>query len=151
MADYGFNLNLGPQAKQSSLADMLNVAGAAQNLQQNMQLQPLQLQEAQQRLEQSRQMNPLLIQGQKNVVGKGNIELEQSERANNEQKALQLFLANPENWQTDGRIDTFKLNKAVPAIAPLTGNKFIQDLTTLGEAQTKNTEALQGLSKSQRP
>ena len=150
MADYGFNLNLGPQAKQSSLADMLNVAGAAQNLQQNMQLQPLQLQEAQQRLEQSRQMNPLLIQGQKNVVGKGNIELEQSERANNEQKALQLFLANPENWQTDGRIDTFKLNKAVPAIAPLTGNKFIQDLTTLGEAQTKNTEALQGLSKSQR-
>jgi hypothetical protein len=150
MADYGFNLNLGPQTKPSSLSDMLNMANSAQQLQQNMQLNPLQLQEAQQRLQQSQQMNPLLLQQQKNVVGKGGIELEQSTRANDEQKALQLFLTNPDNWQTDGRVDTFKLNKAVPAIAPLTGNKFIADLTTLGEAQTKNTEALQGLSKSQR-
>ena len=62
MPDYGFNLNLSPQTKPTSLSDMLNMAGAAQNLQQNMQLQPLQLQEAQQRLEQSRQMNPLQVQ-----------------------------------------------------------------------------------------
>jgi hypothetical protein len=150
MPDYVFNLNLGPQTKPTNISDMLNIANSAQQLQQNMQLNPLQLQEARQRLEQSQQMNPLLIQGQKNLVGKGNIELEQSTRANDEQKALQFFLSNPENWQTDGRIDTFKLNKAVPAIAPLTGNKFITDLTSLGEAQTKNTEALQGLSKSQR-
>lgn len=52
MPDYGFNYNLGPQTKPTSLADMLNMAGAAQNLQQSMQMNPLQLQEAQQRLRQ---------------------------------------------------------------------------------------------------
>jgi hypothetical protein len=52
MPDYGFNFNLGPQAKQSSLADMLNIAGSAQNLQQNMQLNPLQVQQAEQALRQ---------------------------------------------------------------------------------------------------
>jgi hypothetical protein len=92
----------------------------------------------------------LLIQGQKNVVGKGNIELEQSTRANDEQKALQLFLSNPENWQTDGRVDTFKLNKGISTIAPITGGDVISKLTALGEAQAKNTEAIGNLSKSQR-
>ena len=52
MPDYGFNYNLGPQAKQSSLADMLNIAGSAQALQQNMQMNPLQVQQAQQALRQ---------------------------------------------------------------------------------------------------
>jgi hypothetical protein len=52
MPDYGFNYNLGPQTKPTSLADMLNIAGAAQGLQQSMQMNPLQLQEAQQRLRQ---------------------------------------------------------------------------------------------------
>jgi hypothetical protein len=150
MADYGFNLNLGPQTKPTSIADMLNIAGSAQALQQAQQINPLQVQEARQRIGQAQQMNPLLVKQQEQVVGKSGIELEQATRTNDEQKALQLFLSNPENWQTDGRIDTFKLNKAVPAIAPLTGNKFIQELTSLGETQTKNTEALQGLSKSQR-
>lgn len=52
MADYGFNLNLGPQAKQTSLSDMLNMAAGAQQLQQNIQLNPVQLQHAQQVLRQ---------------------------------------------------------------------------------------------------
>jgi len=52
MPDYGFNYNLGPQTKPTSLADMLNIAGAAQGLQQSMQMNPLQLQEAQQKLRQ---------------------------------------------------------------------------------------------------
>lgn len=150
MADYGFNLNLGPQTKPTSIADMLNIAGSAQALQQAQQINPLQVQEARQRIGQAQEMNPLLVKQQEQVVGKSGIELEQATRTNDEQKALQLFLSNPENWQTDGRIDTFKLNKAVPAIAPLTGNKFIQELTSLGETQTKNTDALQALSKSQR-
>ena len=52
MPDYGFNYNLGPQAKQTNLSDMLNMAGSAQNLQQNMQMNPLQVQQAQQLLRQ---------------------------------------------------------------------------------------------------
>jgi hypothetical protein len=52
MPDYGFNYNLGPQTKPTSLADMLNIASGAQQLQQSMQMNPLQLQEAQQRLRQ---------------------------------------------------------------------------------------------------
>lgn len=150
MADYGFNLNLGPQVKQTSLADMLNVAGAAQNLQQNMQLQPLQLQEAQQRVEQSRQMNPLLLKQQQQVVGKGGIELEQAERTNQEIRAMQVFLSNPDNFQTNGVIDVDKLNTAVPKIAPLNGAKFISELTTLGKAQSENQEAINKLSQNER-
>jgi hypothetical protein len=53
MADYGFNLNLGPQTKPTSIADMLNIAGSAQALQQAQQLNPLQVQQAQQLLRQS--------------------------------------------------------------------------------------------------
>ena len=150
MADYGFNLNLGPQVKQTSLADMLNVAGAAQNLQQNMQLQPLQLQEAQQRVEQSRQMNPLLLKQQQQVVGKGGIELEQAERTNQEIKAMQSFLSNPDNYQTNGVIDINKLNAAVPKIAPLNGSKYIAELTTLGKAQSENQEAINKLSQNEK-
>jgi hypothetical protein len=150
MPDYGFNYNLGPQTKPTSLADMLNIAGAAQGLQQSMQMNPLQLQEAQQRVQQSQQMNPLLLKQQEQVVGKSGIELEQSQRVNEEQKALQKFLSKPDNWQTNGRIDIDKLNSAIPNIAPLTGGEVINKFTTLGEAQTKSIDALQKLSKEQR-
>jgi hypothetical protein len=150
MPDYGFNLNLGPQTKPTSLSDMLNLASGAQNLQQNMQLQPLQLQEARQRLEQSQQMNPLLLQQQKQIVGKGNIDLEQAERTNQEIKAMQVFLSNPDNYQTNGVIDDNKLNAAVPKIAPLNGAKFISELTTLGKAQSENQEAINKLSQNEK-
>ena len=52
MADYGFNYNLGPQAKPTSIADMLNIANSAQQFQQAQQLNPLQVQQAQQLLRQ---------------------------------------------------------------------------------------------------
>jgi len=132
MPDYGFNYNLSPQTKPTSLADMLNMAGAAQNLQQNIQMNPLQLQQAQQ------------------AVSKGGIELEQAQRANAEQLALQKFLSNADNWQTNGRIDIDKLNSSIPSIAPLTGNKIINEFTTLGEAQTKNVKARNELTTTQR-
>jgi hypothetical protein len=150
MADYGFNLNLGPQTKPSSLSDMLNLASGAQQLQQNMQMNPLQLQEARQRLEQSQQMNPLLLQQQKNVVGKSGIELEQLERTNKEIIAMQTFLSNPDNYMTNGVIDDNKLNAAVPRIAPLNGAKFISELTTLGKAQSENQEAINKLGQNER-
>jgi hypothetical protein len=52
MPDYGFNYNLGPQTKPTSIADMLNIANSAQQFQQAQQLNPLQVQQAQQLLRQ---------------------------------------------------------------------------------------------------
>jgi YD repeat-containing protein len=132
MADFGFNLNLGPQAKQTSLGEMLNLASGAQQLQQAQQINPLQVQEAQQR------------------VQAGNITLGKSRQEEQERLAMQEFMSNPENYQTNGRIDINKLNLSIPRIAPLTGQKHISDLTTLGEAQTKGIEAKNKLSTTQR-
>lgn len=47
MADYGFNYNLGPQTKPTSIADMLNLANSAQQFQQAQQLNPLLLRQQQ--------------------------------------------------------------------------------------------------------
>lgn len=47
MPDYGFNYNLGPQARQTSIADMLNFANAAQQFQQAQQINPLLLRQQQ--------------------------------------------------------------------------------------------------------
>ena len=132
MADYGFNLNLGPQTKPTSLGDMLNLAASAQQLQQAQQINPLQVQEAQQR------------------VQSGNITLGKSRQEEQERLAVQAFMQNPENYQTNGRIDINKLNSEIPKIAPLTGSKHIQELTTLGEAQTKGIEAKNKLTSTQR-
>jgi len=132
MADYGFNLNLSPQTKPTSLGEMLNLASGAQQLQQAQQINPLQLQEAQQR------------------VQAGNITLGKSRQEEQERLALQEFMSNPENYQTNGRIDINKLNSSIPKIAPLTGHKHISELTTLGEAQTKGIEAKNKLSTTQR-
>jgi hypothetical protein len=52
MPEYGFNYNLGPQSKPTSIADMLNIANSAQQFQQAQQLNPLQVQQAQQLLRQ---------------------------------------------------------------------------------------------------
>lgn len=52
MPEYGFNYNLGPQTKPTSIADMLNIANSAQQFQQAQQLNPLQVQQAQQLLRQ---------------------------------------------------------------------------------------------------
>lgn len=114
MPDYGFNLNLGPQTKPTTLADMLNVAQGAQSLQ------------------------------------KGTLEMNQAQTLFDEQKRMQQFMANPSNWQTDGRIDVDKINAEIPKIAPLSGAEAINKLTTLGESQTKAMEASQKLSKEQR-
>ena len=132
MPDYGFNYNLSPQTKPTSLADMLNMAGAAQNLQQNMQIQPLQLQEAQQR------------------VQAGNITLGKSKQEEQERLAVQKFMSNPQNWQTDGRVDIDKLNSEITKIAPLTGTKHINELTTLHKAQTEATAALESLTEGEK-
>jgi hypothetical protein len=120
----------GPQVM--SIADMINTARAGQSYQQQQQL------------------NPLAVQQQQQVVAKGGIELGQQIQADRERKNLQEFFNNPDNFQTNGRIDIDKINKVVPTIAPFTGSDVIQKYTTLGKAQTEAIGAKQNLTTSAR-
>lgn len=54
--------------------------------------------------------------------------LEQQREA--ERTKLQEYLARPENFQSNGRIDLDKLNAEIPKIAPLTGGDVISHCTT---------------------
>lgn len=69
MADYGFNTNLGPQAQQTSLGDMINLARGIQSYQQAEQANPLAIQKAQMEIEQLKKMNPLAVRQQTAQTG----------------------------------------------------------------------------------
>jgi hypothetical protein len=120
----------GPQVM--SIADMINTARGAQAYQQ------------------AQQMNPLAVQQQQQIVAKGGIELSQQTQADRERRNLQEFFNNPDNFQTNGRIDIDKINKTVPTIAPFTGQDVISKYTTLGKAQTEAIGAKQNLPQDQR-
>lgn len=120
----------GPQTM--SIGDMINTARAGQAYQQ------------------SQQMNPLAVQQQQQLVAKGGIELSQLQQADKERRNLQEFFANPDNFQTNGRIDIDKINRKVPEIAPYTGSEYVSKYTTLGKAQTEAITAKQNLTQDQR-
>jgi hypothetical protein len=115
-----------------SLGDMMNLARGAQAYQQ------------------TEKMNPLLLQQQQQATSTGQIALTLEEQKERERMAMQQFLAKPENYQTNGRIDIDRLNAAVPNLAPLTGADYISKLTTLGNAQTEAIKAKQNLTQDQR-
>jgi hypothetical protein len=58
MPDYGFNFNLGPRAKQTNLADMLNFANTAQQFQQAQQINPLLLRQQQLATQEAESLTP---------------------------------------------------------------------------------------------
>ena len=120
----------GPQVM--SIGDMINTARGAQAYQQ------------------AQQLNPLAVQQQQQIVAKGGIELGQQQQVDRERRNLQEFFNNPDNFQTNGRIDIDKINKVVPTIAPFTGSDVIQKYTTLGKAQTEAIGAKQNLTQDQR-
>jgi len=62
MPDYGFNLNLGPQTKPMTIADMLGIAQAAQQFQQTQQMNPLLLRQQQLNTQKMEALNPEEIQ-----------------------------------------------------------------------------------------
>lgn len=62
MPDYGFNYNLGPQTKPTTIADMLNMANSAQQFQQAQQLNPLILRQQQLATQKAEALNPEEIQ-----------------------------------------------------------------------------------------
>jgi hypothetical protein len=83
-------------------------------------------------------------------IRRGGIQLQRETQANNERKALQQFFSSPDNFQTDGEIDLDKINKSVPAIAPMTGSEAISKWTTLKNNQTTSAEAKLKLTDEQR-
>lgn len=94
--------------------------------------------------------NMLNTAGAMQNVQRGGIELQKAQQANQERIAVQQFMSNPDNFQTDGRIDMDKVNKGIPAIAPLTGAEHIGRLSTLSRAQTEADSAKQRLTQEQR-
>lgn len=80
----------------------------------------------------------------------GEIALTLEQQKERERAGIQEFLARPENFQTDGRVDINKLNAEIPKIAPLTGADWMSKYTTLSTAQTQASQAAQNLTQSQR-
>jgi hypothetical protein len=124
MADLSFNVNYA-KPQQTSLGDMVNMASGIQNYQQAQQLNPLALEKAQ-------------------------IENQVLRQKNDERLKLQEFTSNPDNWQTNGRIDMDKINKIIPNIAPLTGTSVINELSTLHTSQTNATKAKNAMTQDMR-
>lgn len=116
----------------ASLADMVNIARGAQQYQQ------------------AAQINPLALQQQQQATRTGEISLGVEEQKNKERENLQTFFSDPNNFQTEGRIDIDKINAVVPKIAPLTGADAINKYSTLGKAQTEAISAKQNLTQDQR-
>ena len=116
----------------ASIGDMINLARGAQQYQQAAQINPLELQQKQQ------------------ATRTGEINLSVAEQANIERENMQKFFADPNNFQTDNRIDLDKINRVVPTIAPLTGADYITKFTTLGNAQTTAEKATSELAQDDR-
>lgn len=134
MADFNFK-PIGTEVRPvqgASLGDMINVARGAQQYQQ------------------AQQINPLALQQQQQVTRTGEIALGIEEQKNKERQEMQSFFADPNNFQTNGRIDIDKINSVVPKIAPLTGADYISKYSTLGQAQTQAISAKQNLTQDQR-
>jgi hypothetical protein len=117
---------------QMSLADMMNVARQGQAYRQ------------------AEQVNPLMLQQQAQTTRTGQIALGVEEQKDIERRNMQTFFADPNNFQTEGRIDINKINAAVPKIAPLTGPDYVNKITTLSTAQTEALKAKQNLTQDQR-
>jgi hypothetical protein len=117
---------------QTSIGDMLGIARGAQAYQQ------------------AQQINPLELQVKQQAARTGQIQLGVTEQQDMERRNLQTFFADPNNFQTDGRIDIDKINAQVPKIAPLTGPDYVQKITTLGTAQTEGLKAKQNLTQDKK-
>ena len=123
-----------------SLGDMMNFASTAQAYKQAQQVNPQALRTA-----------TAQAQGAEQTAESGGIDLQVKQQGNDERLALQNFFQTPENYQdADGNFDLSKINSAVPKIAPLTGPKYIETLTSLNKSQTDANSASQDFSQKTR-
>lgn len=116
----------------ASLADMVNVARGAQQYQQALQINPLELQQKQQ------------------AARTGEIALGVEEQKNKERTNFQTLMSNPEEIMTDGRFDPAKFTSMIPKIMPLTGVPAINDLTNLAKSQTEAFSAKRNMDQGTR-
>jgi hypothetical protein len=145
----GEMLNFASGVQQYKQAQQLNPL-AVQQQQQQLQTQQQQLQNLQQTFDQAQKMNPELLQQAQQTTTSGGIALDVEKQKEIERKNMQTFLADPNNFQTNGEIDLDKINAQVPKIAPLTGSEYTNKFTTLSTAQTQANEAKQKLTQDQR-
>jgi len=126
--------------KQTSLSDMIGNMSALQNYNQNQQLMPIQLEKAQTEL-----------QGSKQTVEKGGIELSQSKQANQERLAIQdAITKQPERFQTNGRFDVNKLMQQLPSLAPMTHTDYLDRYTKAIDSASKAESSVTKLSEDRR-
>jgi hypothetical protein len=134
MAD--FNIKpIGTEVKPvqgASLADMMNVARGAQQYQQALQINPLELQQKQQ------------------ATRTGQIALGVEEQKDIERKNVMTLLSDPSKFTKNNRLDLDVLTPELMKIAPLTGPTVLQGLTTLTNAQTTADSAASGLNQADR-
>lgn len=99
----------------------------------------------------SQQIKPVEFKAQDLInIGRTGIAYQREEQGNKERLALQEFFSNPENFQTEGRVDLDKINAQVPKLAPLTGRDVIRNMSDLSAAQTQALSAKQNLTQTQR-
>ena len=123
-----------------SLGDMMGLASNVQSYKQAQQVNPQALRTA-----------TAQAQGAEQTAESGGIDLQVKQQGNDERLALQNFFQTPENYQdADGNFDLSKINSAVPKIAPLTGPKYIETLTSLNKSQTDANSASQEFSQKTR-
>ena len=116
----------------ASLADMVNVARGAQQYQQALQINPLELQQKQQ------------------ATRTGQIALGVEEQKELERKNVMTLLSDPSKFTKNNRLDLDVLTPELMKIAPLTGPTVLQGLTTLTNAQTTADAAASGLNQADR-
>jgi len=135
MADFGIKPDIALGVKPAptmSLGDLVNLGRSVQAY------------------KQAEQMNPLALQQAQQATRTGEINLGVAEQQNAERMNLQRFFSDPENFQTNGRIDLNKVNKIVPQIAPFTGREIMKNVADLATAQSGADTAIRALTQDAR-
>jgi hypothetical protein len=79
----------------------------------------------------------------------GEIALEQQDVANQEQRKIaEAVKQDPNLFMTDNRLDMNKVNTIIPQLAPRTQSKYLQEYSTLHNAQTTALEAKRGFGQN---
>jgi len=126
--------------QQMSLGDLMNIASSAQAYQQAQQLNPLAVQKA-----------TADVQSAQQTAQGGAVDLQQKQTGFKEAQAIKEAIAsNPDQFMTNGKFDTAKLNKVIPQIAPLTAAEQIDRYTKVANSQALADSAKLGLTKDQK-
>ena len=108
-----------------SLADMMNIARGAQQYQQAVQINPLELQQKQQ------------------ATRTGEIALSVEEQRDKERLNMQRVMTDPSLYTTDGKYDPDKAAAIATKVAPLTGLSYLKDLAgSFGAQETFKTSQI---------